>query len=218
MKQNISILSTKKLTQNQCDLFAKNNITIEYYDAISLTKLPIQFPTTIENVICTSKYTAQQLIEQEVIIINVFCVGSKTASLFKEKAYNVVEIAKNASILAKKIVKNHKNESFLFYCGNKRRVELPNILLENQIDFSEQICYNTDLIPKKFENNFDGILFFSPSAVQSFVIENNLLELPVFCIGKTTATEVKKHTQNVIVSEETTVENVISKAINYFRP
>ena len=81
--------------------------------------------------------------------------------------------------------------------------------------------YKTMLTPKKFENPFDGILFFSPSGVQSFVIGQiiNSDEIPAFggmtafCIGKTTASEAEKYFGKVEVSPETTVESVIEKVV-----
>lgn len=217
MKKNISILSTKKLSKTQCDLFAKHNIEIEHYNAITITKFPITITNAIDNVICSSQHAAQLIMDQHAVIKNVFCVGEKTASIFIKNGYNVVESAKNASTLAEIIVKKYKNDSFLFFCGNRRRSELPTILFSNQINFEEQICYETNLVSRKNEQNFDGILFFSPSAVQSYMLTNNLSESAFFCIGNTTANELKNHSQNVIVSSDTTVENVISTAIHYFR-
>lgn len=65
----------------------------------------------------------------------------------------------------------------------------------------------------KFAQKWDGILFFSPSGVESFVLENNLANSAVFCIGETTAAAAKKYTSSVIVANSTTVESVIAKAV-----
>ena len=55
-------------------------------------------------------------------------------------------------------------------------------------------------------------MFFSPSGVKSFYADNEIENRPAFCIGKTTSSEAKKHTNNVFEAEKTTVESVIEKA------
>ena len=54
-----------------------------------------------------------------------------------------------------------------------------------------------EVINKKFKNPYDGIIFFSPSAVLSF-FENNKWpkDSHGFCIGKSTAETLKKYTTN----------------------
>ena len=146
-----------------------------------------------------------------------FCVGEKTASLLIENNYNVIETAKNASGLAEIIIKNYKSGSFVFFCGDKRREELPRILSENRVDFTEQILYKTTLNSQRFKEEFDGILFFSPSAVQSYIQVNSLKNAIAFCIGNTTANEAKKHTSNIVVSTQTTIEATIDELIRYFK-
>ena len=65
---------------------------------------------------------------------------------------------------------------------------------------------------KKFESKFDGILFFSPSGVQSFT-EQNRLNSTAFCIGETTASKAKKHTHEIIIASKPSIENVIVKVV-----
>ncbi len=73
--------------------------------------------------------------------------------------------------------------------------------------------YKTTLNPKKFDRQFDAVLFFSPSGVQSFFSENNIAIGKAICIGKTTASEAKKYTDNVVIANATTVESVIAKVV-----
>ena len=69
------------------------------------------------------------------------------------------------------------------------------------------------LNPMKFHQLFDGILFFSPSGVQSFMVENSMESAMAFCIGETTASEAKKHTENVVIANSTSIESVIAKSV-----
>ena len=122
-------------------------------------------------------------------------------------------MAENASELAETLVKKHQNESFLFLCGNKRRAELPDTLIKNNVQYKELEVYRTNLNPKGFQRDFDGILFFSPSGIRSYLLENNIANSTLFCIGETTAKEAKKHTEHIIIANKPTVENVLVHAI-----
>ncbi|RUA10893.1 MAG: uroporphyrinogen-III synthase, partial [Flavobacteriia bacterium] len=59
----------------------------------------------------------------------------------------------------------------------------------------------------------DGILFFSPRGIQSFLLENTVKNSTLFCIGETTASEAKKHSEKIVIANKPTVENVLVQAI-----
>ena len=215
--RKIKVLSTKKLTLSQRVIISNTSINIIEYNAISIEKLPFTNEVVVENAIVTSQNTARILIESKAQLKNVFCVGEKTTSLLVNNGSNIVKTSKNASFLADFIIKNHKSDSFVFFCGNKRREELPLLLSENNINFKEQILYKTTLNPQEFQENFHGILFFSPSGVESFVQENSLENTIAFCIGNTTANEAKKHTSKVVLAAQSTIESVIDGVVCYFK-
>jgi uroporphyrinogen-III synthase len=214
---SVKVLSTKKLSSEQIELFKNTQIDIEVYSTISIDKIAFKYDYQIENGIVTSQNAARIIIDTNTQIKKVFCVGEKTTVLLQEHGYNVAKTSKNALSLADFIVKNHKKDSFLFFCGNLRRNELPSLLTENAISFSEKIVYKTTLNSQTFNEIFDGILFFSPSGVQSFVQENSLTNSIVFCIGNTTANEAKKHTSNIVISDQSTIEDTIAASIHYFK-
>ncbi len=66
----------------------------------------------------------------------------------------------------------------------------------------------------KFDQKWSGILFFSPTGVPSFCMENDIENSAAFCIGKTTSSEAKKHSSNIFEAEKTTIESVLEKAIS----
>nr|WP_236669130.1 uroporphyrinogen-III synthase [Aquimarina mytili] len=170
----------------------------------------------IRNAIFTSKNAVKSVLKSGTNISNCFCVGENTKKLLEENGKKVIETAQNASDLAKIIIKKYQNESFLFFCGNLRRNELPDLLKQNDVEIKEQVVYKTHLNSRKFDRSFDGVLFFSPSGVQSYVLENTLDKSVVFCIGNTTASEVRKYTNTIIIANKPTVENVIVQAAKYF--
>jgi len=209
-----SVLSTKKLALNQKELLLNSGIGFVEYDAISNKFIDFDLrKEVVENAIFTSKNAVKAIAEKHLEIKNCFCVGDKTSAFLKEKGYLIVETAENAKDLAQKIIQDHNEKQFHFFCGNKRREELPHLLRENNIQLSETVVYETSLNFKKFESDFDGILFFSPSAVQSFTKENKINSI-AFCIGETTVNEVKKHSENVIIASKPSIENVIVKVVS----
>ena len=213
----IKVLSTKKLSATQQELLHNANISLKEYNAISIDVLPFKSANEIENAIVTSQNTARILIESKAQLKKVFCVGEKTTNLLIGNDFFVSKTAKNALELAQFIVKNHKNDSFLFFCGNKRRCELPENLTKNNVSFTEEILYNTTLNAQKFEAEFEGILFFSPSGIESYIQENSLENSVAFCIGNTTANEAKKYTSNIVVAPQATIESTIEELIRYFK-
>ncbi|MBP2834162.1 uroporphyrinogen-III synthase [Aquimarina sp. U1-2] len=213
-----TVLASKKLLQSQKELLLNAGIGLVEYDAIKIELLDISGIRSIQkNAIFTSKNAVRSIQNSEFRIQNCFCVGSNTKKLLEENGYKVAEIAQNASDLAEIIIKKYKTESFSFFCGNLRRNELPELLSQHKVHFTEHIVYNTHLNTRKFDRSFDGILFFSPSAVQSYVTENAMGDSIAFCIGNTTASEAKKYTKKVIVANKPTVENVIVRAVKYYK-
>lgn len=252
MRRKVRLLSTKKLKPNQRELLLNAGVSFVAYDAIEIKSIPFEIPEDAENIIITSQNGAQIAINKLKGLpsprdlsptrearprgrhgVRYFCVGQKTATLLSENGIKVTKTAQNASELAHFIVKNHKNEQFAYFCGAQRREELPAILKEARISCNEVVTYETHPNEQTFQQSFDGILFFSPSGVQSYVKSNDQLPSPrgiisdergtterktqevrCFCIGETTASEARKYFETVVVSNATTIESTIAKAVN----
>tara|TARA_R110002012_G_scaffold297173_1_gene495047 strand:- start:1539 stop:2189 length:651 start_codon:yes stop_codon:yes gene_type:complete len=212
-----SILSTKKLSTSQKQLFLNSGLSLVEYDAINTETTNFKFPSeNIKNAIFTSKNSVNA-VSGKVQVKNCFCVGEKTADLANESGFHIQEIADYGKDLAEIIIQKYSKENFIFFCGNKRRDDIPEILKKNRIDFKEIEVYKTTLSPRAFSQEFDGILFFSPSAVQSFTAKNQLNDTTAFCIGNTTAAEARKHTNNIITATKPSIENVIVQVVKYFK-
>ena len=97
-----------------------------------------------------------------------------------------------------------------------RNPDLPEYLRQHKVHFRETYLYNTRFTPSKIDRIFEGVLFFSPSGVQSFCQENSLSESTAFCIGTTTAAEAEKHTRNLVLATKPTIESVIVQVIKHF--
>ena len=213
-----TVLSTKKLSLSQKQLLLNSGIGLVEYNAIQIEFIDFKTDTQIfKNAIITSKNTVKAILKKDLKIKNCFCVGEKTATYLQKNNFNIAEIADYGDNLAQIIVEKYPNEQFTFFCGDERRDELPSILKKNNVNFEEIEVYKTSLKPKQFKRKFDGILFFSPSGVKSFVSKNKLDKGIAFCIGSTTASEAKKHTNNIVIANKPSIENVIVQAIKYFK-
>jgi len=146
--------------------------------------------------------------------------GTKEAVNTCEDLFRIESTAPDVGDIAELVsLRQHPATPVVFFCGNIRRDVLPEKLTTLGIDFEEVIVYDT------FENRlpastkpYDGMLFFSPSAVRSYFSVNMLPEKTIcFAIGETTAGELARYTSNkVIVSTQQSIKHVVQTAINYF--
>ncbi|MEZ2445266.1 uroporphyrinogen-III synthase [Chitinophaga sp. RCC_12] len=148
------------------------------------------------------------------------CISGKTL----EKALEIfpgAEILASSpygSELAAAIIALGNISEVNFYCGTQRRNELPDALKQAGITVHEYVIYENIPAPAVIADHYDGILFFSPSAVKSYLSANRLNSKTVcFAIGRTTATELREHTDNkIIISTDISEESMVQTAIFYF--
>ena len=225
MKQPIRILSTKKLLVNQKQFLLNANISVVEADFISINQKKVSIEAINENLIFTSQNSVLSLIEnlQESDTLallkkkNVFCVGMKTKELLEENGFNVIAYTGYAVDLGEIITLIYGKEKFTFFTGNLRRDTLPEALKNAEIVFNEIQVYETVLNPQKINGPFDGILFYSPSGIESYLKNNNISKETCFCIGTTTAETLENRTNNVVIANQPTVENVIIQCINFYK-
>lgn len=222
------VLSTKILSPRQKEIVESQGITIKDYNAIHISFRKFTIDLDSEYYIFTSQNAVRGFLKacdnlplpekrKEAMSKNCFCVGNKTSILLKENGLKVIKTAKNSKELADFIVKSHKNASFIFICGNRRRSELPAILSDNAIQYREIIAYDTLDNAVNLDGTYEGVLFFSPSAVQSYISANELGDNTAFCIGGSTAREALIHTVNTVIAEHQSIESVLESVVNHYR-
>lgn len=221
MTKQANIVSTKKLLPNQKQLLLAANFDVIEHDFIQTKGKDFELKMVHQNLIFTSQNAVQSILNhpkvEELKSKNVFSIGMKTKDLLTENGFNVIVYTGYASDLAEIISLIYKNESYTFFSGNLRRDILPNILKENGIVCNEIEVYETELTSKKITNKGDGILFFSPSSVASYLKSNTIKDEICFCIGETTA-EALDHqkVKNIVIADKPSVENVIMDVIEYY--
>jgi uroporphyrinogen-III synthase len=132
-----------------------------------------------------------------------YAISGSTKTMLQNYHHDPVLTADSAKLLASAILKKTDIKDITFVCGNLRLPDLPNILSKNNIKIQELVVYRTEWTPLSIRSVYDAIVFFSTSAVDSFLINNKLNpEMPFFTLGKTTATYLKKKikAQNVIIA------------------
>ncbi len=217
----ITILSTKKLKRSEKKLFSEANFNVVEEEFIQIKNINFQIESLKDYLIFTSKNAVKSVlskgIQDEIKDKKIFCVGQKTKKFLEKKNFIVQECVDYAEDLGTIIAKKHNHSSFTFFSGNSRKNTLPDLLNENNIKWNEIVVYQTSLKSKKIEHEIDGILFFSPSAVASYLRENTLENKICFCIGTTTAKALEHKTKNIKIAFQPTVENVIEEVLKYYK-
>jgi len=217
----IRILSTKKLLPNQKQLLLDVDFSLIEADFIKIATTDFDLKKINDNLIFTSQNAVLSVLEhanaEQLKTKNVFCVGQKTKALLEENGFNVIVYTGYAADLAEIILLIYSKENYTFFSGNLRRETLPKSLKDGNINFNEIEVYETLLTPQQPNSLVDGILFFSPSAVESYLKTHKIKNEICFCIGKTTAEALSKHAKTVIVADQPTIEDTIVQCINEFK-
>ena len=147
-----------------------------------------------------------------------YCIDGRTSNFAFKNNLNVIQTASTSMELAKKIVHENKHSKLLYFTCKMRTFLFEKCLKSYNIDIKIEIVYKKTLTPS-FVNNFNGVMFFSASQVVSFC-KSNLLdkEVPVFCIGPTTAKCLKKmgH-ENISIASKAKEDDLINCVIEYFQ-
>ncbi|WP_299337962.1 hydroxymethylbilane synthase [uncultured Psychroserpens sp.] len=219
--KTVNIYSTKTLTDDQKQLF-HDDVVSESSDfiKISLNRMTQQVLRPMpKNVIITSKNAVEALLmnfaPHELQFENIYCVGRRTKRLVERKIGKVKHTETNAKKLAEHLVEYIEGTNVTYFCSAIRLDDLPTTLKNNHIEVNEVIAYDTKYDSVKIKDSVKGVMFYSPSTVQSYKQENND-DVIAFCIGETTAKEASKHFEDIRVAKVPTVESVIELVNEFF--
>ncbi len=197
----------------------QNGLAYMEYNAIRILPLHFEMPKPADYIIFSSQNATKAVLNKAFKLqdIQVLCVGEKSEKLLLEKTITPLKKAENMSKLIGFIQKLDKNARFLHFCGNRRLPVLANKMKEWNCDFREVVVYQTELTKTKIEATPNAILFFSPSGVESHEKHNDITNTHCFCIGNTTANAFKQTPKSVQVVKNANLEQVVAKAIHYFK-
>ena len=234
MTKPINILVTRELSDEQIQLAEVLGLNVVIEPAIRIefrsdwftvdtilrnTEIPV-FAFTSQNGVEAFDHYRQSGAEIPENV-PVYAVGKKTAEALEKiglKAESPNQ--QDGAGLAQKLVEDFskdpemKSAKVLHFCGDKRRDEFRQFLQDADIHVRDVVVYKTILknmnIP---QTPVDGLLFYSPSAVQAFRSSGGFLnkQLPeLFAIGSTTAEELSIETgKHVHISPEPNTETLL---------
>ena len=212
--QQTNIYSTKTLTTSQRLLF-NESVVAESSDfiKISLNRIKPQIiRNPINNVIITNKHSVEALLHNfsavELQFKNIYCVGRTTKRLIEKRIGNIKHVEKNLKNLAEHLVEYIEGTEVTCFCGDNEIETFTNILEENNITVNVVEVYQTKYDAEKVNDTVEGILFFTPLAIKSYLKENDRDKI-AFCNGEKTAQEAKKRFEDVRIAKLPTVESVI---------
>ena len=219
MKESIGILATKKLAHNQKQYLLNAGFKVIDEDFIHIQPIAFEIKNTNDILIFTSQNAVLNVLnyKNEFIHKPTICVGEKTKNILLENGFSVVCFQFEAEELIRSIENEYMNKSFTFFCGTSRLNTIPDFLNEKSITHQIIEVYETIETPVKIAPKMDGILFFSPSGVSSYIKEHKITNEICFCIGTTTATAIKPFAENIVIANQPSVENVIIQCIHYFK-
>ena len=226
MSQNkIFILSTRLVDDELIREAKAKDVLVDVMpfirtESISSTELKKikQALSISKTVVFTSNNAVEAVIseiEDQKITWRIFCIGHSTKRSVEEYfgKKSIAGVADNAKELAQLIISAGISEA-TFFCGDQRRDVLPDQLRKNNIEVKEVVVYKTVATPGKIKKKYDGILFFSPSAVKSFFQENKLdQQVILFAIGSVTAEEIKKFSKNKIVISDVPDKGILLDSV-----
>lgn len=164
-------------------------------------------------------YIAQKYAGKHIKTSKIACIDGITLqnSLNFFDAKNIVIKAPNAARLAEQIVKS-EYKKIIHFCGNISLGEVSDALAITGKTVERFVVYETKFTPMKVRQKYHGVMFFSPSGVESFYSENKPeLDVVPFAIGATTAKEISKHHPNkIVVCEKPSQQEMVSRVIEHF--
>jgi uroporphyrinogen-III synthase len=215
------LLVTKIITHQFKDRLIQYGFSLEEYPFIKTIPIEIKESKVNEYLIFTSQNAVKYVLnnnylKQQFDGKKCFCVGEKTKSILEKNGLEVIKTSHNSAELALFISKNYKNSHFSFFCGTQRRVEIEAVLKKAKITLHIHEMYNTLSNSKSIKTQFDGILFFSPSAVKSYFKSNDWnSDSHGFCIGTSTAEILKKYTKKYSIAKSPSESQLLLSILNY---
>lgn len=233
MSRPIRILSTRALDTALIDQARANGIGIDTVLFIETTPILDEALARQVRALANDRLTviftsmnaveavAAMLTGAEAAAWKIFCIGAATRRLV-EKYFGkpvIAGTAPSAAALARVAMEEGVEEA-VFFCGDQRREELPAILSRGGVRVRELVVYHTTETPRVVEAVYDGVAFFSPSAVRSFFSVNMARAATCyFAIGETTADAIRSYASRspVVISKMPEKEALVRQIIEYFQ-
>ncbi|MHC5201998.1 uroporphyrinogen-III synthase [Myroides sp. LJL119] len=221
MSKKITVLSTRKLQKNNLEIIKNSSLNWIQEDFISLEYAGFCIEELQDYLLFTSQNAILSVIHTEGEDFfkgkKVFCVGIKTKQMLEALGALVYSWAHYAEELSKQIIQSFREVRITFFNGNLRRTTLVDAFKKHGIFYQEIQVYKTVLQPISLKEPIQGLCFYSPSGVKSFLVNNSITDQVCFCIGHTTKLALEGITNNIVLASIPTVEQTIKACIAFYK-
>jgi uroporphyrinogen-III synthase len=223
------ILFTRAIAQPVIDRAAQHGIDIRVIPFIRTAPLE---PAEVSRIVgrpgrgeLVAVFTSVHAVRAVAPVLNgmplkIFCLSGATRGAVAEHfpAADVLGTAAYAEGLAAKILEDKAVRQLHYFCGNLHLPLLPDQMAAAGIRMDLHIVYETRLTPVALDEAFDGIAFFSPSAVQSYLSVNQVAAgVCLFAIGRTTAAALSALDNELIISSFPDPEAMLDTIIEFYQ-
>ncbi len=224
---NIKVLSTRYLKEENKAILHKNHFFVSEHNFIN-----ISYIENLKNIISdinpesafvfTSQHAFIALTKSRIALEELFnrrriyAISGATKNIIDKGGFEVSHSAINSEKLANIITEN-KEKSLIYFTTEVRTGTLESNLDNAQTDVEIKLVYKKENNIKQ-ENECDALILFSPSQLKSFLVNNNIKkDVPIFCIGNTTAKYATSiGLKNVHAAAIPTESSLIDVLINYY--
>jgi uroporphyrinogen-III synthase len=217
---NPLVLSTKKLRFYQLERLMAAQCDVVDYHALQIEIQPFSIPKKPNYWVFSSQNAVRSFLANPTASAHqnpILCVGEKTKSLLEKNGKKVIKTTQNMLELVDFIQKTMKNEHFLHICGNRKLPDFATGMQSAEIFYAEVTAYQTHLVSRLQTPEPQGLLFYSPSGVESYLQTNSIGASWCFCIGETTANAVRPLTEHLTVSPKPDADLLVAAVATHFR-
>lgn len=221
----LRILSSKKLRPDHEQLLLAAGLIVdcrEYTRIVLLDDLVFPLRWKVD-AIFTSANAVKAVIpflNTLPVFENIYCIAGQTELLLRDTFGDRVAYISRpyAAELATALISAGNNGKELwFFKGDRALPTIPDALKNAGISFEPFVVYKNELRPQKITHQFDAILFFSPSAVESFCMDNIIPDNTItFAIGTTTEASLAGKAKHIQVAEQPSEKAVVKKVLQFF--
>ncbi|SMO46396.1 uroporphyrinogen-III synthase [Gracilimonas mengyeensis] len=227
MDKKPKILFTTQLSEEKRTQLENNELLIESEPFITFEyQMPALWRSEVPEKSDAWIFTSKKAVKAVSAVLSdfelpqhIFAVGAKTAEKLQELGLKVsIPEEYNAADLSA-MMQELKLKKVVHFSGNLKAANFQK-LLGDEVEVVSVEVYHTKLTGHQMDdlNDFDGIVFMSPSAVESFSHQNKVTgRMQVFCIG--TTTEEAAHEfgmQHCITPEYSTLESLMASIQTFY--
>lgn len=155
----------------------------------------------------------------------IFCLSQKQRDVLSGISQEIlISNEKNANSLVQLVNEKRIGKSVIYLKGSKSLNILQTEIDSVNIQLFETEVYRNLPVIQKLNAHFDAYLFFSPSAIESFIAAGNTIpgSAQIFTIGKTTANKAKQFFMNQVfespIQEEISFIAFAAKQLKIVQP